>query len=93
MQRTRQPGASAFEFSGDLRLNRSIPSVFYEIGRTDNSVPKRNGGFATVDAAKVAAGKDAKKMKAALESNRPEVGRTLVGQNAEKPTRLRAFAL
>ena len=30
-------------------------SFFYEISSPDNSVLKRNGGFATVDSAKVAA--------------------------------------
>ena len=36
---------------------------FYEIRSPDNSVLKRNGGFATVDAARIAAREDARKMK------------------------------
>ena len=62
-------------------------SYFYEIRSPDNSVLKRNGGFATVDAAKIAAREDAKKMKDGPKAVRPEVGRILVGQKAEKATR------
>ena len=62
-------------------------AYFYEIRNPDNSVLKRNGGFATVDAAKTAAREDAKKMKAAPKTVRPDIGRILVGQNAEQPTR------
>jgi hypothetical protein len=62
-------------------------SFFYEIRGADNTVLKRDGGFASQDAAKMAAREDAKKMKAAPKSDRPDVGRILVGQNAEKPTR------
>jgi hypothetical protein len=38
-------------------------AFFYEIRGADNSVLKRDGGFATQDAAKTAARDDAKKMK------------------------------
>ena len=80
---------------------------FYEIRSSNNAVLKRDGGFASQDAAKMATrlpdgqGRDdAMKMKnsrqvsgQALQPDRPatagkpEVGRILVGQNAEKPTR------
>jgi hypothetical protein len=62
-------------------------SYFYEIRSADNTVLKRDGGFASQDAAKMAAREDAKKMKNAPKPNRPDVGRILVGQNAEKATR------
>ncbi len=57
---------------------------FYEIRSSNNAVLKRNGGYATQDAAKIAGREDAKKMK---NSRQPDVGRILVGQNVEKPTR------
>ena len=73
---------------------------FYEIRSPDNAVLKRDGGFANQDAAKVAAREDAKKMKnsrmrlkgrdhggQARQPACPEVGRIMVGQNSEKPTR------
>ena len=62
-------------------------SFFYEIRSSTNTVLKRDGGFASQDAAKMAAREDAKKMKAAPRSERPDVGRIMVGQNAEKATR------
>jgi hypothetical protein len=62
-------------------------SFFYEIRSPDNSVLKRNGGFATVDAAKIAAREDAMKMRMSRQSDRPDVGRIMVGQNADKVTR------
>ena len=62
-------------------------SFLYEIPSPDNSVLKWNGGFATVDAAKVAAREKAKKMKLSRHLGVPQVGRVLVGQNAEKATR------
>ncbi len=62
-------------------------SFFYEIRSTDNTVLKRDGGFASQDAAKMAAREDAKRMKNAPSVNRSNVGRILVGQNAEKATR------
>jgi hypothetical protein len=54
-------------------------SYFYEIRSADNTVLKRDGGFASQDAAKMAAREDAKKMKAAPKSERPDVGRILAG--------------
>ena len=60
---------------------------FYEIRNSNNAVLKRDGGFATQDAAKTAGREDAKKMKNSLQPDRSDVGRILVRQNAEKPTR------
>ena len=59
---------------------------FYEIRSADNTVLKRDGGFPTLDAAKIAGREDAKKMKNSRLPDRPDVGTILVGQNAEKPT-------
>jgi hypothetical protein len=65
---------------------------FYEIRSSNNALLKRDGGFPTADAAKVAARDDAKrddakKMTNASKPNRLDVGRILVGQNNEQPTR------
>jgi hypothetical protein len=60
---------------------------FYEIRSLNNAVLKRDGGYATQDAAKIAGREDAKKMKNMRQPERPDVGRILVGQNAEKATR------
>jgi hypothetical protein len=62
-------------------------AFFYEIRSTDDAVLKRDGGFASQDAAKVAARDDAKKMKNTRQPDRPDVGRIMVGQNGEKATR------
>lgn len=63
-------------------------AFFQEIRSPDNAVLKRNGGFATVDAAKIAAREDAKKMKnSRQQADGPHVGRLLVGQNADNVTR------
>ena len=62
-------------------------AYFYEIRSSNNAVLKRDGGFASQDAAKMAAREDAKKMKNSRQPDRPNVGRIMVGQNAEKPTR------
>ena len=62
-------------------------SYFYEIRSEDNTVLKRDGGFASQDAAKMAAREDAKKMKNSRQLDTPDVGRILVGQNAEKAAR------
>jgi hypothetical protein len=59
---------------------------FYEIRSSTNAVLKRDGGFPTQDAAKVAGREDAKKMKSCRQL-RPDVGHIMVGQNAEKATR------
>jgi hypothetical protein len=62
-------------------------AFFYEIRSSTNAVLKRDGGFPTQDAAKIAGREDAKKMKNMRQPERPDVGRVLVGQNAEKATR------
>jgi hypothetical protein len=62
-------------------------SFFYEIRSADNTVLKRDGGFPDREAATEAAREDAKKMKNMRQSDKPDVGRILVGQNVEKPTR------
>jgi hypothetical protein len=43
--------------------------------------------LSTQDAAKIAGREDAKKMKTSRQPDRPDVGRIMVGQNAEKATR------
>jgi hypothetical protein len=60
---------------------------FYEIRNSNNAVLKRDSGFATQDAAKIAGRADAKKMKDIRQPDRPDVGRIMVGQNLEKATR------
>ena len=60
---------------------------FYEIRSSDSTVLKRYGGFPTQDAAKIAGREEAKKMKDLRQPDRPDVGRIMVGQNAEKATR------
>ena len=60
---------------------------FYEILSSTNAVLKRDGGFATQDAAKIARREGAKKMKNSRQPDRPDVGAIMVGQNAEKATR------
>lgn len=60
---------------------------FYEIRSSENVVVKRNGGFASQDAAKTAGRTDAKQMKNSRQPTRPHIGTILVGQNTEKPTR------
>lgn len=62
-------------------------AYFYEIRSADNTLLKRDGGFATQDAAKTAGREDAKKMKNSRQPDKPRVGTILVGQNTEKPTR------
>lgn len=69
-------------------LNRArFMAWFYEIRDADDFVLKRDGEFANQDAAKIAARADAKKMKSSPQPSRSGVGRVLVGQNTEKPTR------
>jgi hypothetical protein len=48
---------------------------FYEIRSADNTLLKRDGGFATQDAAKIAGCEDAKKIKDSRQPDRPDVGR------------------
>jgi hypothetical protein len=62
-------------------------AFFYEIRSADNTLLKRDGGFASHDAAKMAARDDAKKMKNMRQPEKLDVGRIMVGQNTEKPTR------
>jgi hypothetical protein len=62
-------------------------SYFYEIRSADSTVLKRDGGFATQDAAKTAGREDAKKIKYSRQPGRHDVERILVGQNADKATR------
>jgi hypothetical protein len=62
-------------------------AFFYEIRSADNTLLKRDGGFDTQDAAKIAGREDAKKLKNSRQSGRPDVGTIMVGQNAEKATR------
>jgi hypothetical protein len=62
-------------------------AFFYEIRSADNTVLKRDGGFASQDAAKMTAREDAKKLKNAARQAGPDVGRILVGQNKEEATR------
>lgn len=59
----------------------------YEICSSKNLVLKRDGDFPSQDAAKMAAREDAKKMRNMRQPDRPDVGRIMFGQNAEKPTR------
>jgi hypothetical protein len=61
-------------------------AYFYEIRSSNNAVLKRDGGFPTQDAAKTAGREDAKKMRNSRQP-RPDVGRIMVGQNAEKARR------
>jgi hypothetical protein len=60
-------------------------SFFYEIRSTTDTVLKRNGGFPDREAATEAARADAKRLKAVPKP--PTVGRILVGQNTDQPTR------
>lgn len=62
-------------------------SFFYEVRATDNALLKRDGGFATQDAAKIAGREQAKKMRSMRGPDTPIVGRILVGHNRENATR------
>jgi hypothetical protein len=62
-------------------------AYFYEIRSADNTLLKRDGGFADVEAAKSAAREDAKRMKHDPKLGVAQVGRIMVGQNKEQPTR------
>jgi hypothetical protein len=59
----------------------------YEIRSSNITVVKLDGGFPTQDAAKIAGREDAMKMRNSRQPDRPDVGRILVWQNAEKATR------
>ena len=65
------------------RAFRTEANIDGMILRPSNTVLKRDGDSATQDAATTAGRADAKKMKNA----RQPVGRIMVGQNLEKPTR------
>jgi hypothetical protein len=58
-----------------------------EIHGPNNTLLKRDGGFATQEAAKIAGRADAKKIKNSRQPGGPSVGTIMVGQNAEKATR------
>jgi len=62
-------------------------SFFYEIRSPDNSILKRDGSFPDREAATVAAREDARKMKNAQRSERLDVDRIMVRQNADQATR------
>ena len=62
-------------------------SFFYEIRSSTNAVLKRDSGFPTQDAAKIAGREDAKRMRGMRKPDRPDVWRIMVGQNGEKATR------
>jgi hypothetical protein len=69
------------------RKDQTPIAFFYEIRSSNNAMLKRDGGFPTQDAAKIAGREDAKKMRDSRQPDRPDVGTILVGQNAEKTTR------
>jgi hypothetical protein len=50
---------------------------FYEIRGSNNTLLKRDGGFPTQDAAKIAGGEDAKKIKNARQPGEPDFGTIL----------------
>jgi hypothetical protein len=60
---------------------------FYEIRSSNNAVLRRDGGFATHDAAKIGGRADARKMKSSCQPDRTDVEHIIVGQNAGMPTR------
>jgi hypothetical protein len=62
-------------------------SWIHEIRNSNIAVIKRDGGFPTQDATKIAGRELAKKMRNSCLPDKPDVGRILVGQNAEKVTR------
>jgi hypothetical protein len=56
----------------------------YENRSSDNAVLKRDDGFPTQDAAKIAGRENARKMKNMRQPEKPDVGRIMVGQNTER---------
>jgi hypothetical protein len=59
-----EAGGKAFEFSSNPSRKEQTPmAFFYEIRSSNNALLKRDGGFATLDAARMAARDDAKKIK------------------------------
>ena len=81
------PRINLATFASQGRKEQTSVAWFYEIRSSNNAVLKRDGGFATQDAAKTAGREDAKKMKNSRQPDRPDVERIMVGQNTEKPTR------
>ena len=74
-------------FASRCRKEQTSMARFYEIRSSNNTLLKRDGGFATQDAAKIAGREDAKKIKNSRQPGGPSVGTIMVGQNSEKPTR------
>jgi hypothetical protein len=68
-----------------LLTGKSQTSFFYEIRSVTDTLLKRDGGFPDREAATEAARADAKRLKAVPKP--PTMGRILVGQVTEKPTR------
>jgi len=66
---------------------RDPTAWFYELRGPNDALLKRDGGFASQDAAKMAAREDAKRMRYMPLPDRPDVGRILMGRNAEKAKR------
>jgi hypothetical protein len=62
-------------------------AYFYEISSSTIAVLKRDGGFSTQEAAKIAGREEAKKLKSLRQPDKPDGGRILVGENAETVTR------
>ena len=62
-------------------------AFFYEIRKADETVLKRIGGFTDREAAKIAGLAEAKKMKNSHQPGVPPIGRVMIGQNREAPTR------
>lgn len=62
-------------------------AFFYEIRSITDTVLKRTGGFPDREAAAMAAREDAKRMKLSRHLGVSTVGKILVGQNTEQPTR------
>ncbi len=79
--------SSACWVSGSWPERSKPVAWFYEIRDSNDTVVKRDGGFADSDAGKIAARADAKKMKTSRQPTKANVGQILVGQNAENPTR------
>ena len=59
------------------RKEQTTKAWFYEIRNSNNALLKRDGGFATQDAAKTAGRAGAKELKNVRQPDRPDVGRIL----------------
>jgi hypothetical protein len=53
-------------------------ACFYEIRSADNTLLKRDGGFPTQDAAKIAGRADAKKIKNSCQPDKPDIERIML---------------